>query len=184
LIWQIVVSHQCIRLRFGAFCSEPSWISARRRSHYRLGLGGHLGHQFSPAPGRPFSPFHHSLSQTSAGSCWVYCCQVIAMFLCSIRRTFLRPDLVASRARRAQALSGLAVTLRSPLGKTLPGHILTRSSTMRSSNRLGCHFWFPYHFEVAVLGQHRPGDACKFVGKCNRQHIVMQALPGRINPRL
>jgi hypothetical protein len=32
------VLHQCIRPLIGAWCSGPPWISARVRSHYRLGL--------------------------------------------------------------------------------------------------------------------------------------------------
>jgi len=31
--WRRAVLHQCIRPLIGAFCSGPSWISARLRSH-------------------------------------------------------------------------------------------------------------------------------------------------------
>jgi hypothetical protein len=48
-------------------CSWPSWISARARSHSRLGPEGHMGHLITNALARPFSPSPHSDSQTSAG---------------------------------------------------------------------------------------------------------------------
>src|SRR5215471_16451063 len=35
-------------------CSWPSWISARARSHSRLGLEGHKGHLIANALARPF----------------------------------------------------------------------------------------------------------------------------------
>src|SRR5262249_62167964 len=35
-------------------CSWPSWISARARSHSRLGLEGHKGHLITNALARPF----------------------------------------------------------------------------------------------------------------------------------
>jgi len=36
-------------------CSWPSWISARARSHSRLGPEGHKGHLITNALARPFS---------------------------------------------------------------------------------------------------------------------------------
>ena len=47
--------------------SWPSWISARARSHSRLGPEGHMGHLITNALARPFSPSPLSDSQTSAG---------------------------------------------------------------------------------------------------------------------
>jgi hypothetical protein len=47
--------------------SWPSWISARVRSHSRLGPEGQKGHLITNALARPFSPSPLSDSQTSAG---------------------------------------------------------------------------------------------------------------------
>jgi len=44
----------CIRPVDGAFGSWPSWISARARSHSRLGPEGHTGHLITNALARPF----------------------------------------------------------------------------------------------------------------------------------
>src|ERR1700745_4405105 len=38
----------------GTLCSWPSWISARARSHSRLGPEGHKGHLITNALARPF----------------------------------------------------------------------------------------------------------------------------------
>ena len=38
--------------------------------------------------------------------------------------------------------------------------------------------------EVPAPGKNRPGDASELVGEGNRQHVVMQPLPGRFDPRL
>jgi hypothetical protein len=35
-----------------------------------------------------------------------------------------------------------------------------------------------------LAGQNIPGDPGEFVGKCYRQHIVKQPLPGRLDPGL
>ena len=45
----------CIRPIDGAFGSWPSWISARARSHSRLGPEGHTGHLITNALAKPFS---------------------------------------------------------------------------------------------------------------------------------
>src|SRR4030095_3812169 len=38
--------------------------------------------------------------------------------------------------------------------------------------------------EPSAAGQHAPGDAGELVGQCDRQHVVMEPLPGRLDPRL
>ena len=43
----------CVRARF--VDPSPSWISARARSHSRLGPEGHMGHLITNALARPFS---------------------------------------------------------------------------------------------------------------------------------
>src|ERR1700751_3978954 len=45
----------CIRPLTERLCSWPSWISARARSHSRLGPEGHKGHLITNALARPFS---------------------------------------------------------------------------------------------------------------------------------
>jgi hypothetical protein len=54
MIWRRLVLRFCIRPIDGAFCSWPSWISARIRSHSRLGPEGHMGHLITNALARPF----------------------------------------------------------------------------------------------------------------------------------
>jgi hypothetical protein len=44
----------CIRPVDGALGSWPSWISARARSHSRLGPEGHMGHLITNTLARPF----------------------------------------------------------------------------------------------------------------------------------
>src|SRR5246500_4349441 len=51
---EVVVLRFCIRPLNGTLCSWPSWISARARSHSRLGPEGHMGHLITNALARPF----------------------------------------------------------------------------------------------------------------------------------
>src|SRR5262245_11526910 len=39
-------------------------------------------------------------------------------------------------------------------------------------------------FEVAVIGKYAPGDARQLVGERNGEHVVVQPLPGRLEPGL
>ena len=76
----------------------------------------------------------------------------------------------------------VALTLR--LAAALPGRALTGASTARSLSWLGCRRICLAAFEVASLVQNRPGDAGKFVGESDREHVVVQSLLGRLDPRL
>jgi hypothetical protein len=58
----------CIRPMMEPWSSWPSWISARVRSHSRLGHEGQKGHLITNALARPFSPSPLFDSQTSAGN--------------------------------------------------------------------------------------------------------------------
>jgi len=49
------------------FCSGPSWISARVRSHYRTDLNGPVGSPVFACAGKTDPPSLLILSQTSAG---------------------------------------------------------------------------------------------------------------------
>ena len=66
MIWRRLVLRFCIRPIDGALSSWPSWISARVRSHSRLGPEGQKGHLITNALARPFSISSFRL-QTSAG---------------------------------------------------------------------------------------------------------------------
>src|SRR5215470_13188345 len=38
--------------------------------------------------------------------------------------------------------------------------------------------------EIPVIGKYAPGDACQLVGERDGEHVVVQPLPGRLEPRL
>src|SRR6516225_7798035 len=108
-----------------------------------------------------------------------------APFLCSsfVRAVSVvpssRPALVTEH--RAQGPSGLAVARQVMLAAAFPGHALTASSTVRGSRRSGrCRTYLA--FEFTLLCENGPGDAGKFIGKCDRQHIMMQPLFGGFDP--
>jgi Phage capsid family len=60
---------------------------------------------------------------------------------------------------------------------------LTGLSTARCSDRSGRYRIPPDTFEVALLVENRPGDAGELVGERNRQHVVVQSLLCRFDPR-
>src|SRR5215211_1917718 len=74
-----------------------------------------------------------------------------------------------------------AVAMSSPLALAFPGHALTVLSTARGSNRLGRIGLDA--LEGASLVENRPGDAGELVGERDRQHVAVQALLGRFDPR-
>src|SRR5215471_18896384 len=78
----------------------------------------------------------------------------------------------------------VAVALALPRAPALAGHALTALSTERASSssgrcRIGLHA-----LESASLVEDRPGDAGELVGERNRQHVVVQALFGSLDPGL
>src|SRR3979490_2069701 len=83
--------------------------------------------------------------------------------------------------RRAPGPSRLAVALALPLAPALPGHALTGPSTARSGS---ARFIGLDALEGAPFVQNRPGDAGELVGERNRQHVVVEALLGGLEPRL
>ena len=176
------VLHQCIRPRIGAvWCSGPSWISARVRSHYRTGLErGPFGSPVFACAGKTGPPFRFILSQTSAGKRDY----VIALSLISVSsfvravRPFLVPAcMLCGIARRGR--QRLAVALGSALAPAFAGHALTGPSTVPRSHRPGRRRGCPRDFEVALLVENRPGDAGQLIGERDRQHVVVQSLLGR-----
>src|SRR6266700_4235178 len=85
--------------------------------------------------------------------------------------------------RRAPGSSGLAVALALPLAPALPGHALTGPSTARGLSG-SVRFIGLDALEGAPFVKNRPGDAGELVGERNRQHVVVEALLGGLDPRL
>src|SRR5262245_46456699 len=85
---------------------------------------------------------------------------------------------------RAQGPSRVAVALALPLASMLPGHALTGPSTARGSSGSGHRRIGLHALESAPLVENRPGDTGELVGERDRQHVVMQTLPGRRDPGL
>src|SRR5262245_41116870 len=97
---------------------------------------------------------------------------------------FSRPDHKMPRPARAEAVKA------GPLQGHPKGSALRASSTMARSHSLGSlrglERWLT-HFpdlEVAAMMQHAPGDARELVGERDCQHVVVQALGGRLDPGL
>jgi hypothetical protein len=68
---EVVVLRFCIRPLNGTLCSWPSWISARARSHSRLGPEGHMGHLITNALARPFSISSFRLADLGGKANWL-----------------------------------------------------------------------------------------------------------------
>src|SRR5215475_8013397 len=123
------------------------------------------------------------LSQTSAGLSYIidsspYFCSFVRAW-----RPFLRPDL-RLQTRRAQGRSRLAVAQALPLASMLPGHALTAPSTARGLRCTGRHRIGLVAREGASLVENRPGDSGELVGQRNSEHVVVQSLLRRLDPRL
>jgi hypothetical protein len=69
-----------------------------------------------------------------------------------------------------------------PFAIALPGHALTGPSTARRSSWSGRHLIGLDAREGTPLVENRPGDAGELIGERDRQHVVMQALLGRLDP--
>src|SRR4029453_15119529 len=65
-----------------------------------------------------------------------------------------------------------------------PGHPLTAPSPARGLSGSVCGFIGVGALEGAPLAKNRPGDAGELVGERNRQHVVMEAPPCGLDPRL
>src|SRR3974377_1145595 len=106
------------------------------------------------------------------------CCRLF-LYSCLAAVPSSRP--AGAGTRRAQGASRLAVAISLSLAPGFPGHALTVLSTARQSSSPG-RIGFDA-LERAPLVEHRPGNAGELVGERNRQHIAMQALLGRLDPR-
>src|SRR5215475_8160636 len=96
-------------------------------------------------------------------------------------RSFV-PTCACRRAAR-KGPSRLAVGQALPLASMLPGHVLTAPSTVRGSRWRGCHRIGLVAPEGAPLVENRPRDAGELVGQRNGEHIVVESLLRRLDPR-
>jgi hypothetical protein len=160
-------------------------ISARATSLAVRPQMGRLGHQCSHAPGRPILHLVSSSRRPRQVKGVGLAHQTTPRLGCSFvraSRPFLRPDLCVPR-RRAQGRSRLAVALALPGALPLPGHALTGPSTARALSWSGCDLTHLDALEGAPFVENRPGDAGELVGERDRQHVVVQPLLGRLDPR-
>ena len=156
------------------------------RSYYRIGLERPFGSPVFTCAGKTGPPSRLILSQTSAGKgCWL--CHryspCFVLFLCSCLVAVPSSRPAHALTRRAQGPSRLAVAPVLPRAPALPGHALTGPSTARGSSRSGRRIGLNA-LESAPLVENRPGDAGQLVGERNRQHVVVQALFGGLDPGL
>src|SRR5947209_14600553 len=106
------------------------------------------------------------------------------LFLCSCLAAVPSSRPAGVQARRAQGPSRLAVAMMLRVAPVFPGHALTGLSAARGSSRSGrCCIGLDVLEGMPVM-ENRPGDAGEFVGERNRQHIAVQALLRRLDPRL
>src|SRR6266576_6501482 len=103
------------------------------------------------------------------------------LFLCSCLAAVPSSRPAGLQARRAQGPSRLAVAMMLRLAPVFPGHALTALSTARGSSRSGRIRLDA--LEGASLVENRPGDAGELVGERDRQHVAVQALLRRFDPR-
>ena len=88
----------CIRPLCGADRSWPSWISARVRSHSRIGLEGQSGHQITNATARPFSILQIQLADL--GGYLIQCALGLTETIPSEPPSLARPDRRATVAEK------------------------------------------------------------------------------------
>src|SRR5262249_15811329 len=132
------------------------------------------------------SPSRLILSQTSTGKplqSSSLSTPAFELFLCS--RLAVVPSSRPARAerRRAQRPSSLPVVPVLRLATALPGDALTAPRTARGSSGPGRHRIALDALEGAPLVENRPGDAGELVGERNREHVVVQSLLRRLDPR-
>src|SRR6266540_3712429 len=106
------------------------------------------------------------------------------LFLCSCLAAVPSSRPAGVQTRRAQGPSRLAVAMALPLAPVFSGHALTVLSTARGSSRSGRCCIALDALEGTPVMENRPGDAGKFVGERNRQHVVVQPFFGGLDPRL
>src|SRR6266403_1489802 len=106
-----------------------------------------------------------------------------ALFLCSCLAVVPSSRPARADAPRARAVkAGRRAVLTSCSAAARPR--LDGPSTARGSGRLGRRLLRLDALEGASFVKNRPGDAGELVGERNRQHVVVEALLGSLDPRL
>ena len=144
---------------------------------------GHVGDQFSHAPGRPVlhlvSSSRRPRQVTIVGA---MSSLTPSSFVRAVSRSFV-PACACSGAPRAGAVKAGRRTWLTSVS-AFPGHALAGPSTVPGSRRSGRHRTCPHTSEFALLVENRPGNASKLVGEGDRQHVVVQSFLGVFDPRL
>src|ERR1700751_4264180 len=147
----------CIRPLTERLCSWPSWISARARSHSRLGPEGHKGHLITNALARPFSISSFRLADLGGKA--NYC---------------FREQLEPSPPSHRRSLDPWGERRWRRGAATIP--LVNQSMFILSLRRRNARLI------TALLCEHGPGDPRELVGKGRSQNIRMQALNGANEP--
>src|SRR5215470_7261361 len=136
------------------------------------------------------SPSRLILSQTSTGKpvqsqFRLAHCRLLLSSCSFVRawQSFLRPGLHGQRSAARKGRPRLAVAPALPLATALPGHALTAASTARGSSGSGRHRIALDALEGAALVENCPGDAGELIGERNGEHVVVQSLLRRLDPR-
>src|SRR5246127_3171536 len=139
-IWRSWVLRFCIRPLTERLSSWPSWISARVRSHSRLGPEGHMGHLITNALARPF--LHLLISTRRPRRESNYCFRD-------------QPEPSPRSHRRSLARSGERRGRQGAAAIPLVNLSVFISGCCLCDARL----------IAALLRQHGPGDPCQLVGE-------------------
>ena len=123
---QWLVLRFCIRPLRGADRSWPSWISARVRSHSRIGPRRPIGSPDHERDGETVLPFFKSNSQTSAG---------ISHFKCSLGLTEAIPSEPPSLARPIGEQGWRRRVAARPFGEPERAHV---AATLRRASYSRC----------------------------------------------
>src|SRR5262249_30833953 len=138
-------------------CSWPSWISARARSHSRLGLEGHMGHLIANALARPFLHLLiPSRRPRRESQLWLSG---------SARAVPSEPPSLARPIWPATGRQGAAAIPLVNLSVFILGCCLCDACLI-----------------AALLRQHGPGNPCQLVGEGRSQNVRMQALSSTNEP--
>src|SRR5262249_48935942 len=145
---------------WSALCSGPSWISARMRARYRSGLDW-------------------AIRVTSVGMRREDRFSIVVLSSC-------RPRRANGDQTTSLVTPHFALLLCSCCGRSfVPAWACRRSRAGRQGSRgSGRHCIGLDAREGAPLVENRPGDAGELVGQRNGEHVVVQPLFRRLDPRL
>src|SRR5215472_4727902 len=168
---------------WSVLCSGPSWDQRACDLIKRQASTGPFGSPVFACAGKTDLHRRLILSQTSARR---LIRSSIAPHLMAVPlfvpggRSFV-PTCACRRAAR-KGPSRLAVGRALPLASVLPGHALMAPSTARGSRWGGRSIGFVAR-EGAPLVENRPRDASELVGQRNGEHVVVESLLRRLDPR-